>query len=105
MRLARAVAVLLTAATIAGCGGGSQPHTAKVQAEPGARAVIRAWADTLRRGDISGAAQFFALPSLVSNGTPPIELRTRADARLFNASLPCGARLVETTSSGRFTTA
>jgi hypothetical protein len=67
--------------------------------------VIRHWADTLRRGDVRGAAALFALPSIVSNGTPPVTLHTRADARLFNASLPCGARLIRTSSSGRFTTA
>ena len=32
-------------------------------------------------------------------------LHTKADARLFNASLPCGARLIRTSSAGRFTTA
>jgi hypothetical protein len=67
--------------------------------------VIRAWADTLRKGDVGGAAGFFALPSVVANGTPPIVLHTRADARLFNRSLPCGARVLRTSSSGRFTTA
>ena len=30
---------------------------------------------------VRGAARFFALPSLVSNGTPPIKLETRAQAR------------------------
>ena len=107
MRLARRVAVLLIAATVAGCGGSgdSQPRRSTPHAERGAAAVIRAWAETLRRGDVRAAAEFFALPSIVSNGTPPVELHTRADARLFNSSLPCGARLIKTTSSGRFTTA
>jgi hypothetical protein len=106
MRTARGIAVLLVAA-IAGCGGGNggdQPR-ATPRSEPGAAAVIRDWADTLRRGDVRGAAELFALPSIVSNGTPPVKLRTRADARLFNGSLPCGARLISTSSSGRFTTA
>ena len=58
--------------------------------------VVRAWADTLRRGDVRGAARFFALPSLVSNGTPPIKLKTRAQARFFNRTLPCGAKLIGT---------
>jgi hypothetical protein len=59
--------------------------------------VIRAWADTLRHGQIAAAARFFALPSIIANGTAPIELRTRADARAFNESLPCGAILTATT--------
>jgi len=58
--------------------------------------IVRAWADTLRRGDVRGAARYFALPSVVSNGTAPITLETRADARFFNRTLPCGARLIET---------
>jgi hypothetical protein len=101
----RPVTVLSIAIAMSGCGSGSQHHGAAQHAERDAPAVIRAWADTLRRGDIRGAARFFALPSIVSNGTPPFELHTQADARLFNASLPCGARLVKTTSAGRFTTA
>jgi hypothetical protein len=58
--------------------------------------VVRAWADTLRRGDVRGAARFFAIPSLVSNGTAPIKLETRAEVRFFNLTLPCGAKLIDT---------
>ena len=56
--------------------------------------VVRAWADTLRRGDVRGAARYFALPSTVSNGTAPLKLKTRAQARFFNRTLPCGAKLI-----------
>jgi hypothetical protein len=56
--------------------------------------VVRAWANTLRRGDIRGASRYFALPSLVANGTAPIRLTTRADVRFFNRSLPCGAKVI-----------
>jgi hypothetical protein len=107
MRTGRATTVLLIAAVGAcGCGGGDNAKSpARPKAEPDAAAVIRNWADTLRRGDVRGAAELFALPSIVSNGTPAVELHTRADARLFNASLPCGARLIRTSSAGRFTTA
>src|SRR5262249_59108063 len=58
--------------------------------------VIRAWADTLRHGQIAAASRFFAVPSVVSNGTGPIELRTRAAVRFFNETLPCGAVLIAT---------
>ncbi len=58
--------------------------------------VVRGWADTLRRGDIRGAARYFALPSTVANGTAPLKLETRAEARFFNRTLPCGARLIGT---------
>jgi hypothetical protein len=92
----------------AGCGGGEDgavPRPPPIHTESDATAVIRAWADTLRHGDLHGAARFFAVPSLVSNGTPPTVLHNRADVLLFNASLPCGARLVSTSSAGRYTTA
>ena len=96
MRWIAAFAVALVA--LVGCGG-DEP------AAPAAEQVIRGWADTLRSGDVDGAAEFFALPSVVANGTPAVVLRTRAQARSFNAALPCGARLLRTTSSAGFTTA
>lgn len=96
----------MLAVVTAGCGGGAK-ETPPLHGTSGSKpaSVIRAWSDTLRKGDVEGAASFFALPSVVSNGTPPVVLRTRADARLFNASLPCGARLLRTSSAGRYTTA
>jgi hypothetical protein len=66
------------------------------EVDPVAVRVVRAWANTLRRGDIRGAARYFALPSIVSNGTPPIKLETREHARFFNRTLPCGAKLIAT---------
>jgi hypothetical protein len=63
---------------------------------PAAVRIVRAWANTLRRGDVRGAARYFALPSLVSNGTAPIKLQTREHARFFNRTLPCGAKLIGT---------
>ena len=62
--------------------------------------VVRAWADALRHGDVRGAARYFALPSLVSNGTAPIELKTRAHVRFFNRTLPCGAKVIGTEPAG-----
>jgi hypothetical protein len=108
MRTYAAIAFVLVA--LAGCGGSgtstSRKPAGQARVDPAqAASVIRRWVDTLRRGDIAGAASFFALPSVVENGTPPIVLHTRADARLFNRSLPCGAQLLKTSSSGRFTTA
>jgi hypothetical protein len=58
--------------------------------------VVRAWADTLRHGDVRGAARYFALPTTVSNGTAPIKLTTRGQVRFFNRTLPCGAKLIAT---------
>jgi hypothetical protein len=111
------LAVLLLA--VAGCGGGSDdggstaagaPRTTPPATTPGGSgptpggaargvdasdlAVVRAWAQTLQRGDVNGAARFFALPSAVANGTRPVAVQTRAQARAFNRSLPCGADVI-----------
>ncbi len=98
-----AIALAMTVVvSVGGCGGGDGNKAAPDRTP---EAVIRDWADTLRAGDVSGAAELFALPSVVSNGTPPVVLRTRAQVRRFNEALPCGARLLRTSSSAGFTTA
>jgi hypothetical protein len=56
--------------------------------------VIRMWASALRHGHVAQAARVFALPVLVANGDNPRELHTRAQAKAFNRSLPCGAVIV-----------
>jgi hypothetical protein len=58
-------------------------------------AVIRRWSDTLRAGDVTGAARLFHLPTLVENGTGELALPTTKAARQFNAALPCGAQLLQ----------
>ena len=73
-----------------------EPDSTSKRPEPADVRVVRAWADTLRHGRVRAAARFFAIPSLVSNGTPPIKLETRAEAEFFNQTLPCGARLIDT---------
>ena len=67
--------------------------------------MIRRWADTLRAGDIEGAARLFAVPVTVENGEPPRRLTTAAEVRAFNESLPCGARLVHTRRKRPYTIA
>jgi hypothetical protein len=99
MRRRIAIALVVIAAALAGCGGGDAPAARSPET------VIRDWADTLRAGDVEGAAEFFALPSVVANGTAPVVLHTRAEARSFNESLPCGARLLRTSRAAGFTTA
>src|SRR4051794_22385781 len=56
--------------------------------------VIRGWTTSLRQGRVGAAARYFRLPALVSNGLPPVAIRTRAQARQFNRILSCGARVV-----------
>jgi hypothetical protein len=76
--------------------GGSSVPAPETTPEAGADDVVRAWADTLRRGDVRGAAEYFAVPSTVSNGTAPLRLRSREEVERFNRALPCGAKVIAT---------
>jgi hypothetical protein len=60
-------------------------------------ATIRGWADALRAGHIAAAARFFAVPSVVADGTNPLRrLKNRNAVVEFNRALPCGAKLQHT---------
>lgn len=103
MRFGLLLPALLAAAVISGCGsddpdipGGADPEDAQ---------VIDEWSTALREGDIEAAADYFKLPSLAQNGTPPLELENREDVLLFNRALPCGAELVRAEEQGRYTVA
>jgi hypothetical protein len=95
--------------TLAGCGGedgsesGGGPEVA--DADPGDVRVIDAWVTALRRGDVDAAARYFAIPSTAENGPLLVQIENLDDARRFNESLPCGARLVRAETQGQFTTA
>jgi hypothetical protein len=65
--------------------------------------VIRGWAQALRAGNVDRAASYFAVPALVQNGSPPVRITSRREAREFNELLPCGARLVATAHHGVYT--
>jgi hypothetical protein len=93
---------------IAGCGGDSAHTTdGTTAATPPPRLssdarVVRSWAETLRKGDVRGAAGYFTVPSIAQNGTPPLKLRTPDAVLAFNAALPCGAVLIRTQRRGRY---
>ena len=79
-------------------------------ADPAAVSVIRAWSSALRHGDVRGAARYFALPSLLANGSGPnglavITIRSLAEADAANASLPCGAKFISADQRGRYVNA
>lgn len=105
----RAIALLAALALVplAGCGSSNSGDTTTVagNANPDAVKVIQQWSDELRSGDIQAATDEFAIPSFVQNGTPLLELKSRAQVEAFNQSLPCGARLTGASTSGRFTVA
>jgi hypothetical protein len=87
------------------------PGPTGITPRPAAVAVIRAWSDALRRGDVRGASRYFALPSVMINGTDEtgaalvITLGTLAQAEAANESLPCGATLLSTDQRGRYVNA
>ena len=115
-RTGLACALLIVAGAV-GCGGSSSddkpaPKPPRQTGTPATRPareadvqVIRGWVDTLRAGHVDAAAGYFAVPAIVQNGTPLLKLRTRREVRLFNAALPCGARLLRTFQSGRYVAA
>lgn len=105
---------------VAGCGGdGEESGEAQVTiegtveesgeipggADPEAVQVIDDWSQTLRDGDVEGAAEFFEIPSVAQNGTPAVQLRTREDVIAFNEALPCGAELKKAVTDGPYTVA
>ena len=98
------------AIALAGCGGGGgsdsggQPKVAG-DADPGDVRVIDGWVTALRHGDVDAAARYFAIPSVAENGPLLLHIRSLDEARRFNESLPCGARLVRAETPGQFTTA
>jgi hypothetical protein len=114
------IALALTAALTAGCGGSDKPATVEKPVNPPAPtntlpapappkapahvvAVVKAWANALRQGKVRKASTFFALPAVVENASAPAILRTRADVRLFNTALPCGARFVRALQGKQYT--
>lgn len=110
-RRAVLVAATLAATAAAGCGRDHAIARAGKAHAPAADAaaakVIRAWSDTLRAGHVEAAARFFAVPTIVQfqAGGPIARLRRASDAVAFNATLPCGARLLSTSRDGRYVNA
>jgi hypothetical protein len=109
---ARALALIALLPALAGCGGGggggdeSMPSAAAKaggdSGSPGATAradtasvrAIRGWVDSERQNRMRTAAGYFSLPAIVLNGGQPLLLSTRAEVVIWNAALPCGAKLV-----------
>ena len=95
---------------LTGCGGSgggdddrraATPTPAPLPTEP--VEIAAEWAKAVRANDLDRASALFALPAVVSNGTPLMQLASRPDVRIFNSSFPCGALLLraKTLSGGR----
>ena len=75
--------------------GNPAPPGSQGAADARTVAVIRHWADALRRGDVSGAARYFQIPSVFAPGPDQeVTLRSLAEVRAANRALPCGAKLI-----------
>jgi hypothetical protein len=99
LRASITAAVALVAIALAGCG--DDVPTITIQegvpggADPKQVEVIDEWAVALAHGDVDAAASLFAIPSVAVNGPGETRIGDRRDAVRFNASLPCGAELIE----------
>jgi hypothetical protein len=70
------------------------------------RGVIADWAAAVRHGNAAKAAGFFDLPAIIYQpGHTALQVNTPQIAEAFNASLPCGAKLLGTNPDGRYVVA
>jgi hypothetical protein len=113
MRRALCAVSVLALLALTACGGGdddssSTPTSGATSvpgnADPADVQVIDRWVTSLRHGDVDAAAGYFAIPSVAENGPILVRIRSLEEARRFNESLPCGARLIRADSAGEFTT-
>lgn len=107
MRVLAIAMSILAGALLAGCGedDSSTSTAAADEADQSDVEVIEGWSATLSEGDVEGAAEYFAIPSIAQNGTLLVRIESREDAIEFNESLPCGAEVISARSQGEFTTA
>ncbi len=111
LRAGLVLILIVTAGLLGGCGSGrlisGVRHTA-VSQDAAEVAVIRDWAAALQRGDLHGAASYFALPSVFANGDAAngqleaVQIRSLREAEAVNASLSCGAKLLSTTRHTKY---
>jgi len=104
---------LVPPSSVPGLPGATIPTPGPTGIAPAAAdvAVIRGWSDALRRGDLRAAARYFALPSVMINGTDAsgdalvLSIASVGDAEAANASLPCGAQFISADQRGRYVNA
>jgi len=122
----RSAALLVALVLPAGCGGGHHARPVATHAKPQAPArtqtdtqatpaprtfpadprrvaIVRKWVATLRAGRIVAASRYFSVPVIVQNAGPAYKLLTPKAVRGFNASLPCGARVVRAVAGDKYT--
>ena len=90
MRRLPTLVALAGVAALSGCGGG----------DPSAESVVRAWSQAVNNDDNAAAARLFARGARVVQGRSVRRLDTFADARAWNARLPCSGRIVSLRENG-----
>lgn len=86
----RRLLVLAAVALLSACGGGA----------PGSEEVLRSWSAAVNAGDFDRAAGLFAPGAEVVQGSRLLVFESAAEARRWNESLPCRARIIRATESG-----
>jgi SnoaL-like domain len=82
--------LLLALLLLTSCGGG----------DPSPESVVRAWSQAVNSDDNAAAARLFARDARVIQGVSSRRLQTFAQARAWNASLPCSGRIVSLRERG-----
>jgi hypothetical protein len=83
----------------------SAPAPTGKAADRSAVAVIKGWSTSLREGDVTRAAGYFAIPDEFFNGGSMIVIRRFAQAVAVNATLPCGALFLSADQRGPYVNA
>ena len=91
---------VVSAALLGGCGGGGGDSGAPTPDD-----VVSSWSRALNAGDDDAAADLFAPGAVVIQAGRRTTLADHDDALAFNASLPCGSRIVKRTVEGDEVTA
>jgi hypothetical protein len=90
-----AAGLAVLAVFVSGCGGGGLSGAMKAAAGPRADSgdeVVRAWTREVYAGQYDQAASLFA-PGAIVQQQDTIVLRNHDDAKAFNISLPCRAKV------------
>ena len=91
-----ALLLLLFAAAMAGCGSDEPSDPTK---------VVESWSQAINASDDDTAAGLLAPAAVVGQDGTRTTLNGKPEALAFNSSLPCGAKIVKTSSKGNEVTA
>jgi len=91
-----ALLLLLFAGVVASCGSDAPSDPTK---------VVESWSQAINASDDDTAAGLFAPAAVVIQDGRRTTLEGKSEALAFNSSLPCGGKIVKTSSKGNEVTA